>query len=491
MPRPFLSPVAAMLLALLACTGMQAAVAQSAPDRPPAATEPAPEPVPADAGPATLPSQAEAADDQPGNDADAFTAAAAQSPLAADPLATSSSPDTAPPDDSTLSREVARRLQNADGLDDVTVTVQAGVARLDGKVVGVEDRELAAQIASQQPGVETVENNVQLSTRLSDRFDAAIGLVTDKLLRLVAAIPLLVVAIALVMGSWWLGHAIGRRVGLRRWRSENPYLDGLVQNLVQWLVLLIGVLIALDLLGATALVGAVLGSAGVIGLALGFAFKDIAENYVAGILLSLRRPFAPGDALRIETYEGKVVALTARATILMTYDGNRLSLPNALVFKSVVLDYSRNPKRRFDFVVPVDPATSIGKAQTSAMSEIAATDGVLSDPGPSWAVVGYEGGGINLQFFGWVNQRESDLGKVRSAAINAVKKAFAAACIEGPRSVQYVVSMPVASAKAETVAAEAPADVAPPDTSVNRDMDEQLAAAQRAHSDEDLIPPTP
>ena len=82
------------------------------------------------------------------------------------------------------------------------------------------------------------------------------------------------------------------------------------------MITLIGILIALDLLGASSLVGAVLGSAGVIGLVLGFAFKDIAENYIAGILLSLRRPFAPGDHVVVDrVHEGKVVALTSRTTL--------------------------------------------------------------------------------------------------------------------------------------------------------------------------------
>ncbi|MGV8941384.1 MAG: mechanosensitive ion channel domain-containing protein [Lysobacter sp.] len=397
--------------------------------------------------------------------------------------------------DHAMSRELDRRLQNVTGLEDVVVTVHAGVAHLSGTVVEVEGRAEAAQIASQQPGIDRVENDVQVSTRLSDRLDAALSVVVEKLLRLVAAIPLLAVAIALVMFSWWSGRRIGRRIAGRKWRSENPYFDGLVQNLVQWLVLLAGVLVALDLLGASALVGAVLGSAGLIGLVAGFASKDIAENYVAGILLSLRRPFEPGDSLRIDSFEGKVVALTSRATILMTFDGNRLSLPNALVFKSVVLNFSRNPKRRFDFTIPVDTATSIGLAQEIAMERIAAIDGVLSDPGPSWIINGYEGDGLKLQFFGWIDQRRNDLGKVRSAAIRAVKKAFFDAGIDSPRSVRYLVSVATAQAvgagTAPVTETDAAADIESQDISINRDIDQQLADAQRAHSTDDLMPPNP
>src|SRR3546814_7403117 len=128
-------------------------------------------------------------------------------------------------------------------------------------------------------------------------------------------------------------------------------MDGLIRRSVRIVVILIGLLLALNLLGLSSLVGAVLGSAGVIGLVLGFAFKDIAENYIAGVLLSVRKPFSPGELIAIEEYQGKVVALTSRTTIMKTLEGNQLQLPNALVFKSVLLNYSQNTRQRFDFTV--------------------------------------------------------------------------------------------------------------------------------------------
>ncbi len=401
------------------------------------------------------------------------------------------------PDDDALTLQVARRLQKADGMQDVNVTVTGGVARLEGSVLEVEDRTLAEQIASQHPGISAVENQVTLTTHLIDRFDAATAIAMDKVFRLLSALPLLIVAVAMVLGSWWLGRWLGRRIGQHKLHTSNPYINGLARNLVQWLVLIIGVLAALNLLGATSLLGAVLGSAGVIGLVLGFAFKDIAENYVAGVLLGLRRPFSPGDTLRIESYEGKVVALTSRATILMTLDGNRLSLPNSLVFKSVVLNFTSNPRRRFDFVIPVDGASSMGTAQEVGLQRIAGIDGVLLDPRPSSIINSYDGNEIRIQFFGWIDQRQNDLGGVRSAAIRAVRNGFFLAGIQTPRSVQHVVSMPgpdASASAAEPTAAEAVAldespDSAPQDTSINRDIDQQLADEQRAHSPEDLMSP--
>ena len=325
-----------------------------------------------------------------------------------------------------------------------------------------------------------------LGADLHARFQTALGQVEGKLVQLVAAAPLLLVAITIVLLAAWLGRVLSRRGNWLRLRSHNPYMDGLVRRIVQTLVLLAGVLVALDLLGATSLVGAVLGSAGVVGLVLGFAFKDIAENYVSGILLSLRRPFSPGDHVMIDAHEGKVVALDSRVTTLMTLDGNQLRLPNALVFKSVVLNYSVNPKRRFEFGMVLDAGQSIRRAQGLAMEVIGAVDGVLTDPGPSSLVQEYAPSGIMLRFFGWIDQRGSDLGKVRSEAIRQVKSAYAHAGIQAPRTTSHVVlSREGGPGDGERMAAHGETGSA--DTSVNRDIDRQLAAAQRASDDDNLL----
>lgn len=381
---------------------------------------------------------------------------------------------------------IARRLRAIPGMEEVTVTVQGGTARLTGEVMDVEARQLAEQVATQQEGVATVDNRITLSTHVGARLEAAMREVVERLVQLVAALPVLAVAIALVLLGWWIGKWLGRRAGKRKWRGENPYTASLVQRFVTWASLLVSVLIALNLLGLTGVAGAVLGSAGVVGLVIGFAFKDIAENYVAGVLLSLRRPFAPGEVVRIDTYDGTVAALTSRTTVLVTFDGNQLNLPNALVFKSVVLNVSRNPNRRFDFVVPIDSCESIMQAQEVALKAIACVEGILQDPAPSWTVKEYDGTAAHLQFFAWINQRSTDLGKARSAAIHAVRTHFAeAGILDAPRSVQYLSRLredvPVQPTVQDSSA------VPLPETSVNRELDAQVEAERRAHADVDLI----
>lgn len=384
------------------------------------------------------------------------------------------------------------RLRGIRGLHDVNASVERGVVVLDGEVVTEAERKLAGDIAAQMHGVERVENRIALSSNLSDRFESGLQAVATKLVRLLAATPLLLVAIAIVALAAWIGRLVSRNLSwTRRFRSPNPYMDGLVRRVVQGLALLAGTLVALDLLGATSLVGAVLGSAGVVGLVLGFAFRDIVENYIAGVLLSLRRPFAPGEHVVIDDREGKVVALTSRATLLMTLDGNELRLPNAMVFKAVVLNYSKNPQRRFDFAITIDPGESIREAQLLGLEEITRVDGVLAEPAPSWTVQDHLPAGTQLRFFAWVDQRESDLGKVRSEAIRVVKGAYARAGIAPPRATSHVVLHREAAGEALPGKPEPAHEATGVDTSVNRDIDRQLADAQRASDEDNLLDAPP
>lgn len=321
---------------------------------------------------------------------------------------------------------------------------------------------------------------------VSERFGAALLQVQAKLLALVASAPLLLVAVLIVLGSLWLGELASRHLHvLTRLSQRNPYLEGVLRGIAKALIALVGVLVALDLLGATPLVGAVLGSAGVLGLVLGFAFKDIAENYVAGILLSLRRPFAPGDTVRVEAHEGKVVALTSRATVLMTADGNHLMLPNALVFKSVLLNFSRNPKRRFVFELDLEPRASLHGAMETGIAALGSLEGVLADPAPAALIMEIPTGGARLQFVGWIDQAHNDLARTRSEALRRVFKALRATGMVPAEQVQRIRldrgddASPPHSHAADTEAER--------DTSVDHALDAQLGQARREESSADLL----
>jgi small conductance mechanosensitive channel len=362
-------------------------------------------------------------------------------PLAPAPAtvpATGPPPQVAEADDAGTQAALERRLRRVPGLEQVTVAVDAGVARLGGEVLAEDERALAETIAGNAEGVHAVHNRIELSSDIGRRLERSREQLADTLLRLAAGLPLLAVAIAVVLLAAWAGRLLGGRLRLPWLRSSNPYFDGLLRRAVQAAALLAGLLVALDLLGATTLVGAVLGSAGLVGIVLGFAFRDLAENYLSGVLLALRRPFEPGDHVVVEGHEGRVVSLNSRATILMTLDGNHLRLPNALVFKGVLLNYTRNPRRRLRFTLGVGNEEDIALARKIGRDTLLAMDGVLDDPPPDALVLEAGDSSMTIQFSAWIDQREASFAKVQGEGIRLVKAALEDAGMDLPEPIYRV-----------------------------------------------------
>lgn len=126
-----------------------------------------------------------------------------------------------------------------------------------------------------------------------------------------------------------------------------------------------------------------LGGTGLVGIVLGLAFREIAENSLASILLSARNPFRTGDWIEIGGYQGIVQNLNMRTTILLTLDGNHVQIPNSLVFKSVVTNFSSNVNRRAEFLVGIGYDDSIVKAQDVIMEALRSHAAVLEVPEPA------------------------------------------------------------------------------------------------------------
>ncbi len=309
--------------------------------------------------------------------------------------------------------------------------------------------------------------------------------------RVLAALPLLALSLLVVWIAWAFGRWLSQRPVLDRLALRNPFLRDLTRTTVRWIAIMFGVLIALEIMNATAIVGAVLGTAGVLGVAIGFAFKDILENYLAGILMSIRQPFAPRDHVVINGNEGLVVALTSRATILMTLDGNHLRLPNALVFRSVTLNYTRNPSRRFEFEVGIGVNEDLLLAQEIGISELTSTEGVIIKPPPRSLITALGDSNVQVRFHGWVNQRSHDFGLVKSEAIRRVKLALEAAGMDMPEPIYRVqLSQRGESAQAAEPtpsSAQATKISAPLDTRALNDIELQIA--EDPHSGGDLLDP--
>ena len=305
----------------------------------------------------------------------------------------------------------------------VDVEVQEGVVSLAGTVPKAEDIARAEAIANRVAGVVTVENGLERDLTLS-ADSAGITSLAERWSHFVRMLPLIAAALGVWLAIAFIGYLIA---GLGRvWNrlAPNGFLAELVASAIRFGFTIIGLVIALDMIGATALLGAVLGGAGLIGIALGFAMRDTIENYVASLLLSLRQPFRANDWVQIDTYEGRVIRLTSRATVLMTLDGNHLRIPNGQVFKAVILNFTRNPQRRFHFDLGVDADDDARAARQLGRDTMAGLDFVLADPPPEARIIEVGDSNVVIRFLGWVDQRETDWWKAQSEAIPAVKTAL-------------------------------------------------------------------
>ena len=425
----------------------------------------------------------------------AAASTASEAPAAANPKLVQQAARETQQDDERILAEVTARLSRNVTFRAITPAVQAGVATLHGSVPDNEARQLATKVVAAVDGVVAVENQLTLAADFGARLHETWELLKDRAARAVAAIPLLITAIVVVMVMRWLGGWLARHLHIVRLDSRNPFLGTVIRRSVRAAFLIIGVLIALDLLGATALVTAVLGSAGVVGIVLGFAFRDMAENYLSGILLSLRRPFEPGDHVRVDSHEGRVVSLSTRNTVLMTMDGNELRLPNATVFKAVLLNFTHNPRRRFSFTLGVSYGEDLQRAQDLGVATLAAMQGVLDDPAPSATVDLVGDSSVTISYYAWVNQRETGFFKARSEAIRLVKKALEDAGMDLPEPtyrvqlVQPAAHADTATAQTQPVTSVDPRAVARDqgDVSPETELDDQIAEERARKASEDML----
>ena len=399
--------------------------------------------------------------------------------------AASASPSFAQIDQAATGR-LREMFRQVPGLRGVTLEIRGGVAILRGEVNSFESAQEASKLAQKLDGVVAVDNGLTVVSDVRERISPALTKLSQKGMTFISFLPLFGIAIVVVFLFVALGRLLVRWDWLFSRFSSNVFVTDLLKHATQLFCLGLGFLIALELLEATALVGAVLGTAGVLGVAIGFAFQDMAENSLASILLSIRQPFAPNDLVEIDGRQGKVVRLTSRATILLTLDGNHLRIPNATVFKATILNYTRNPERRFTFTVGIDTEQSIPKAQALAIRVLTDSPGVVSHPPANCLVETLGDSTVNLTMIGWVDQRQSDFNKARSEAIRRVKEAFDQADIIMPEPI-YKVRLEQAAAVAPTVNVDessTPSPVPYGDVAPERHLEERINQERDMETDD-------
>lgn len=337
--------------------------------------------------------------------------------------------------DAAIATRIREFLAQLDGYRDVTVTVASGIVTLRGETA---DAEVAAQLnelVGRVKGVVAIENEVVETTDLAERLDPAVARFQKRITQTIAFLPLLGVALVIFLLVVGAGFMFARARQPWDRLAPNAFIADIYRQLVLIAFVIGGLIIALDVLNATALLSTILGAAGIIGLALGFAVRDTVENYIASIMLSIRQPFSPNDSVEINGDEGKVIRLTSRATILLSFDGNHIRIPNATVFKSRIVNYTRNAERRFMFEVGVDASdTDLANMRKLTEDTVAGLAYTLANPAPSVWIDRIGDGAVVMTVTGWIDQRDTSLQLAKGEAIRQVMSAIAAAGIEMPNT---------------------------------------------------------
>jgi small-conductance mechanosensitive channel len=393
-------------------------------------------------------------------------------------------------DDARIRERINALLIELEGYDSVQVSVRSGIVTLTGEVVDAAALERLESLVSNIEGVVTIENRVVETTDLAKRLNPAVERMIERSRQAVAALPLVAVALAAALVVIFIGFRIARLQQPWDRIAPNAFIADLFRQVVRLVFAIAGVVIALDILNATALLGTILGAAGIIGLAIGFAVRDTVENFIASIMLSIRQPFQPNDAVEINGDEGKVIRLTSRATILLSFDGNHIRIPNSTVFKSRIVNYTRNPERRFMFSISVAADSDLAAVRALIEKTVADLPYTLAQPGTSVWIEQLSDYGVDFTVTGWIDQRTTSLLRARGEALRLVLAAVDAAGYEMPDKtlrVRHIGAAPVDEAPAAT-APPAPAAVPSAPVAVDSLDDEALEVMIAQERQDDANP---
>ena len=235
------------------------------------------------------------------------------------------------------------------------------------------------------------------------------------------AVTLLLLAIFLVLARF--GSKLFTKLFSKA--SKNEALEHLFSTIIYTAILSIGLFIMLGVLGLNKAVTSLLAGIGVIGLALGFAFQDIAANFVSGIILAFRRPFKIGEIIEVNDIMGKVTRTGLRDTAIETFQGQEVYIPNKDFLQHAFYNFSVLEKRRIDLVVGVSYADDLEKVEDVVLSAIKNLEGVIDKDNIVFDYSEFDSSSINFNIRFWIEYPDQPgYLTMRSKAIKAIKKTF-------------------------------------------------------------------
>jgi small conductance mechanosensitive channel len=354
--------------------------------------------------------------------------------------------------DQAIDKRLTDILQSTGWFEDVEIEVRDGVVFLDGLTNSQDRREWARLLAGKTEDVVAVVNRIRVAER--SHWDLTPATVELKRLWNLAVMKLPVIVIGLVILILAVLSAKLTAGGMRRALAGrlNPLLCDVTAKAVSIPIFILGIYIVLQVAGLSRLAVTVLGGTGLFGLVAGIAFRDILENFLASILISMRNPFKLGDLVEVAGHQGVIQRVTSRGTILMDLDGNHIQIPNSIIYKSVIRNFTANPNRRDCFEIGIGYENDSSAVQELAMNVLNNHPAVLKDPEALVLVDRLGSATVILKIYFWYDGAIYNFLKVKSSLIRLVKRAFEQEGISMPDEAREVIfpnGVPVHMSKEE------------------------------------------
>ncbi len=251
-------------------------------------------------------------------------------------------------------------------------------------------------------------------------------------------LPNLVAAVIFLVSGWLLARLVRSVIKRLAVSHGRPDLGNLLSSMAHGATVILTVMFAAAIVFPSVNPAGIFATLGVGSVAIGFAFKDILQNLLAGLLLLITRPYRRGDQIKVKEFEGTIEHIESRATAIKTYDGRRVVIPNSDLYTSPVTVNTAFPVRRDEYLVGIGYGDNPGAVAKAFLAAVTAIEGVVANPGPD--VLPWELGGssVNLKVRWWVKSTRSDLVRTRALVIAAIFDVAKAQGVDLPFPTQVI-----------------------------------------------------
>ncbi|PSB42203.1 mechanosensitive ion channel protein MscS [Chamaesiphon polymorphus CCALA 037] len=275
---------------------------------------------------------------------------------------------------------------------------------------------------------------------MSTEISAVWNKIQDMANDFIILLPNIVLAIIVFSIFFFIARTLKRLVRrLTRDRRQAHNLGLVLGRLAQGAMILVGLFIALSIVIPSLKASDLVQLLGISGVAIGFAFRDILQNFLAGILILLTEPFQIDDQIVFKNFEGTVEQIQTRATTIRTYDGRRIVIPNSELFTNSVIVNTAFDHRRLEYDIGIGYGDDIDTARRLILEAMNEIDGVLASPAADALVVELAGSAVNIRARWWVQPpRRADVLDLQDRVLTNIKNKLLANGIDLPFPTQQI-----------------------------------------------------